>query len=291
MTEPGAELDAPLLLGRYRPTKVLARGGLAVVYLALDQRLGRSVAIKLMNSGTEIDMGLYDAELRALAGLNHHGMVSIVDAGVDDSEPDDLRPFLVMELVNGHTLERTLRERALRPRQIGEISFDVAETLEYVHRRGLIHRDVTPANIMIANYGTESSRERALLTDFGLAIETSALPTAARVAGTAAYLSPEQAQNAALTPATDIYSLGLVILKCFTNEIAFPGTVVESITARLKSDPFIPDTLPEPWPNLLRAMTARLPANRPVAEEVAAAVRQVIRSATGKHKGRRSTDR
>ena len=289
MSETIPEEDAPLLLGRYRPTRALARGGLAVVYLARDERLGRDVAVKLMNSGTDLDMDRYDVELRALARLNHHGMVSIVDAGIDDSEPDDPRPFLVMELVNGHTLERTLRDRTLRSRQIGEIAFDVAETLEYVHRRGLIHRDVSPSNIMIANYETKSSRERALLTDFGLAIETSSVPTT--VSGTAAYVSPEQVRNETLTPATDIYSLGLVALQCFTNQIAFPGTVVESMSVRLVSDPVIPDTLPETWPVLLGAMTQRNPAHRPVAEEVAAAVRQLLRSATGKHKGRRASDR
>ena len=291
MTEDSAAIGAPLLLDRYRPTKVLARGGLAVVYLALDERLGRSVAIKLMNSGADIDMGRYNAELRSLAKLNHHGMVSIVDAGIDDSEPSDPRPFLVMELVDGKTLQRTIQERTLRSRQIGEITFDVAETLEYVHRKGLIHRDVTPANIMIANYGTESSRERALLTDFGLAIETAAFPTTEEISGTAAYLSPEQARNETLTPATDIYSLGLVVLQCFTNRIAFPGNVLESITTRLKSDPEIPENLPEPWPAMLRAMTDRVAANRPPAEEVTAAVRQVLRSASGKHKGRRASDR
>ena len=289
MSEPITELDAPLLLGRYRPTRALARGGLAVVYLARDERLGRDVAVKLMNSGTDLDTERYDVELRALARLNHHGMVSIVDAGVDDSEPDDPRPFLVMELVNGHTLERTLRDRTLRSRQIGEIAFDVAETLEYVHRCGLIHRDVSPSNIMIANYETKSSRERALLTDFGLAIETSSVPTT--VSGTAAYVSPEQVRNETLTPATDIYSLGLVVLQCFTNQIAFPGTVIESMSARLVSDPVIPDTISETWQVILAAMTRRNPANRPVAEEVAAAVRQLLRSATGKHKGRRASDR
>jgi serine/threonine protein kinase len=289
--EPEPDVDAPLLLGRYRPIRVLAHGSLATVYLGRDERLGRNVAMKLMDAGTEIDMVRYDAELRALARLNHHGLVSIVDAGIDFSVPDDPRPFLVMELVNGKTLERNLRERTLRARQIGELAADLAETLEYVHRSGLIHRDVTPANIMIANYGTLSSRERALLTDFGLAVEASALPTAEKVAGTAAYLSPEQARNDTLTPATDIYSLGLVILQCFTNEIAFPGTVIESITARLSSDPYIPDTLPEPWPAMLRGMTNRDPLQRPAAEDVAAAVRQVLRSATGKHKGRRASDR
>jgi serine/threonine protein kinase len=288
---PEPQLDAPLLLGRYRPGRVLSRGGMATVYLGLDERLGRSVAIKLLNSGSDIDMGRYEAELRVLAGLNHHGLVSIVDAGVDDSEPDDLRPFLVMELVHGRTLQRTLLQRTLRPRQIAEIATDVAETLEYVHRSGLIHRDVTPSNIMVVNYGTESSRERALLTDFGLAIQTATAPTEASISGTAAYLSPEQVRNETLTPASDIYSLGLVILQCFTNEIAFPGTVIESISGRLKHDPFVPESLPEPWPQMLHHMTDRNPANRPVAEEVAVAVRQVIRSTAARHKGRRASDR
>ena len=264
---------------------------MATVYLGRDEHLGRAVAIKLMNSGTDIDMARYQAELSVLAGLNHHGLVSIVDAGVDDSEPDDLRPFLVMELANGKTLQRTLHDRTLRARQVGEIATDVAETLEYVHRGGLIHRDVTPSNIMIVNYGTESSRERALLTDFGLAIQTATAPTEASISGTAAYLSPEQVRNETLTPASDIYSLGLVILQCFTNEIAFPGTVIESITGRLKHDPLIPDQLPEPWPAMLAQMTDRIPANRPVAEEVAAAARLVIRSTTARLKGRRASDR
>jgi eukaryotic-like serine/threonine-protein kinase len=132
---------------------------MATVYLGLDEQRGRRVAIKLMNNGTDIDMARYEAELRVLAQLNHHGLVSIVDAGMDDSEPDDLRPFLVMEVVRGATLQRTLEERALRPRQIAEITTDIAETLEYVHRGGLIHRDVTPSNIMIVNCGTHSSRE------------------------------------------------------------------------------------------------------------------------------------
>ena len=241
-------IDAPLLLGRYRPGRVLSRGGMATVFLGLDEQLGRRVAIKLMNSGTDIDMARYQAELGVLAGLNHHGLVSIVDAGIDDSEPGDPRPFLVMELVNGTTLQRTLRQRSLGPRQIGEITTDVAETLEYVHRGGLIHRDVTPSNIMIVNYGTASSRERAMLTDFGLAIQTATVPTEASISGTAAYLSPEQVRNETLTPASDIYSLGLVALQCFTNEIAFPGTVVESITGRMPLSTTLRMSMPQGAP-------------------------------------------
>jgi serine/threonine protein kinase len=263
---------------------------MASVYLGRDEHIGRSVAIKLLNAGTAIDLQRYQAELDVLAGLNHHGLVSIVDAGVDDSVAEDPRPFLVMQLVPGITLERTLRERRLRSRQIAEITIDIAEALEYVHRSGLIHRDVTPSNIMIVNYGTESSRERAMLTDFGLAIETSGVPAGERSAGTAAYVSPEQALNEPLTPATDIYSLGLVALQCFTNQIEYPGTVLESLTERLRRDPAIPDALPEPWPAMLRQMTDRVPASRPVAEEVAAAARQLLRATSARHKGRRATD-
>src|SRR3978361_1538731 len=86
------DVDPPLLLGRYRPIRVLAHGGLATVYLGPDERLGRNVAMKLMDAGTEIDMVRYDAELRALARLNHHGLVSIVDAGIAFSGPECPRP-------------------------------------------------------------------------------------------------------------------------------------------------------------------------------------------------------
>lgn len=271
--------SAPLLLGRYRPHQLLARGGSSMVFRALDENLGRAVAIKLFSSGSHDDVARFRSEVSVLAGLRHHGVVSILDAGVDDSSPDDPRPFLVIELVEGATLRTALTAGTLTTRRIGELVFEVAETLEYIHARGVIHRDVTPSNIMVVDYGTRFSRPRARLTDFGLAIH-SAIPRDPEETtnGTAAYLSPEQVRNQSLTPASDIYSLGLVLLECFSGTIAFPGTPVESALGRLERDPEIADAVPERWRPLIRAMTQSRAADRPSAAEVTIATRSALRA-------------
>ncbi len=273
------ETSVPLLLGRYRPHQLLARGGSSMVFRAVDENLGRDVAIKLFSSGTQDDVVRFRTEVGVLAGLRHHGVVSILDAGVDDSSPEDPRPFLVIELVEGDTLRAALGTRALTTRQIGELVFEVAETLEYIHARGVIHRDVTPSNIMIVDYRTRFSRPRARLTDFGLAIHGS-IPRdpEGTTNGTAAYLSPEQVRNEPLTPASDIYSLGLVLLECFSGTIAFPGTPVESALGRLDRDPELTDEVPERWRPLIRQMTAASAADRPSAAEVTIAARGALRA-------------
>jgi serine/threonine protein kinase len=276
MGEAVQPIDAPLLLNRYRPRVLLARGGSALVYEGFDETLQRPVAIKVFRAGTDLEA--YREELRLLAGLSHHGVVSIVDAGLDLSAPADPRPFLVMELVRGRTIREALRQGTLSTRQVGEIGYEVAEALDYVHSQGVIHRDVSPSNVMLTDYGTASSRSRARLTDFGIAIEAdyTHAPDAA-VTGTAAYLSPEQVKNQALSPATDIYSLGLVMLECFTNSVAFPGEAVESALGRLDQDPEIPKAVPKEWRPLLAQMTHRIPRERPTAAETASAIRALLR--------------
>jgi serine/threonine protein kinase len=271
-----APLDAPLLLGRYQPQSLLARGGSSLVYRGLDQTLARDVAIKVFSAG--VDLARYNDELRLLASLSHHGVVSIVDAGMDSSTPTDPRPFLVMELIQGKTVRDTLKQRSLSVREIGEIGYEVAEALDYVHTRGVIHRDITPSNIMLTDYGSVSSRSRARITDFGIAVDATYTPSETdQVTGTAAYVSPEQVKNVPLTAATDIYSLGLVMLECFTEVRAFPGEVVESALARITKDPEIPRSIDKPWRHLLAQMTQREPFDRPSAAEVAQAVRALLR--------------
>ncbi|WP_426519111.1 serine/threonine-protein kinase [Diaminobutyricibacter sp. McL0618] len=272
------QIDAPLLLNRYRPQRLLARGGSSLVFLALDENLGREVALKLFASGRDEDEARFQAELRVLANLRHHGVVSILDAGIDHSAPDDPRPFLVMELVDGDTLRTTMESRAMSHRSVGEIGFEVAEALEYIHARGVIHRDITPTNIMIVDYRTRFSRPRAQLTDFGIALDSSTPQESDRTIGTAAYLSPEQAVNDPLTPASDIYSLGLVLLECFTGVRAFPGGALATAVRRLESDPEIPETVPKAWRQLLRQMTDRDPAARPTAADVTSAAREALRA-------------
>lgn len=278
--QPQSQPQAPLLLRRYRPLGLIAHGGHSLVYRGLDEHLGREVAIKLFTAGGPLEIERFRDEVRVLSGLSHHGVVSILDAGMDESTPEDPRPFLIMELVRGEVLRATLERRELSARRIGELAFEIAEALEYVHDHGVIHRDVTPSNIMLVNYGTTFSRPRARLTDFGIALDAANVRVFdGTTTGTAAYFSPEQASNLPLTPASDIYSLGLVLLECFTNERTFPGEAIESALLRLSTDPVIPKTVPTRWRSLIAQMTARDAAARPTAAEVATAARRELRSA------------
>lgn len=273
-----SELSAPLLLERYRPETLIARGGSASVYRAKDVLLGRDVAVKVFLAGSETELDRARDELRVLAALGHHGIVAVLDAGIDESTPSDPRPFLVMELVPGRSVRQLIDEDALTPVMIGGIAFEVAEALEYVHRNGIVHRDVSPANILLVDYGSEYSRPRARLTDFGLAVEQQwEPPDDGMVDGTVPYLSPEQVLKHRLTPAADIYSLGLVLLECFTRTPAFPGRNGEAAMARVGADPEVGKSIPKPWRPLLTAMTRQNPEERPSAVDVLEQVRQLLR--------------
>lgn len=276
MTEP--DLNAPLLLGRYRPDTLIARGGSASVYRARDILLGRDVAVKVFLAGSEDSLDRARDELRVLASLGHHGIVAVLDAGIDESSPDDLHPFLVMELVLGRSVRQLIDDDDLTPAIIGGIAFEIAEALEYVHRAGIVHRDVSPANILLVDYGSEVARPRARLTDFGLAVHGEwEPPDDGGVDGTARYLSPEQVRKHRLTPASDIYSLGLVLVECFARVPVFPGSAVESAMARIGVEPEIAKTVPKPWKGLLAAMVSEDPARRPSAVDVLQQVREILR--------------
>lgn len=273
------DLQAPLLLDRYQPEKLLARGGSASVYRARDQVLGRDVAVKIFLGGDEQDLLRAREELSLLAQLAHHGIVTVLDAGIDESAPEDPRPFLVMELMQGSTVRELIDDGPVPEEMIGGIAIEIAEALEYIHRRGVIHRDVSPSNIMLVDYGSARSRPRARLADFGIAVPSGWLsPDDTTAEGTAAYLSPEQALRHRLTTAADIYSLGLVLLESFTAERAFPGDPVSSAMARIETDPDIPRSVPKPWRALLTSMTRQNPIERPTAPEVLDAVRGILRS-------------
>ena len=281
-----AASGVPALLGRYRPHLVIGRGGMATVYQATDEVIGREVAIKLFKTATPLDVGRHRSELRVLGSLNHHGIVTLIDAGTDDSAPDDPHPFLVMELIRGRDLGRELAERTFAAREIAEIAYDLAEALEYVHDRGVVHRDIKPTNVMLVQYGTSAYRARAKLTDFGIALDADGarLTVDEATTGTAAYLSPEVVRRAEPTPASDVYALGLVLLECFTGELAYPGDAVQSAVERLVSDPAIPTDLPGGWNAILTAMTDRDPTKRPTARELAFAFRREIIEASGRHR-------
>jgi serine/threonine protein kinase len=259
---------------------------MATVYRAIDETLGREVAVKMFRTGAAADLTRHEEETRVLAGLSHHGLVTLLDAGIDDSDPSERHPFLVMELVEGANLQEALAQRTFNTREIGEIAYDIAEALEFVHAHGVVHRDIKPSNILLVEYGTSTFRTRARLTDFGIALDAESARTTSdqSTTGTAAYLSPEQAGRKEVTTATDVYSFGLVLLQCFTGELAFPGEAIASALARLVDDPAIPDDLPDAWSDILRGMLARDPADRPAIAELTVTFRQAVIAASSKHK-------
>lgn len=268
---------APLLEGRYRIEGAIGQGGMSVVHRATDEVLHRPVAVKLFHPGS-VDIARQEAELGVLASLEHHNLVSLLDAGVVTGVDGTAQRYIVMSLVIGQDLEARLSVGPLASRHIAEIGYDMAEALDYIHAHGVVHRDIKPSNILLVDYGNGSERARARLTDFGIALAAGVerLTADGVTTGTAAYLSPEQARGAEVGPASDVYSLGLVLLQCFTRRREFPGSLVESAIARLSRDPVVPEPLPERWKHLLRAMTAQDPAERPLGGQLVVMLRDVL---------------
>lgn len=236
---------------------------MADVFRANDERLGRPVAVKLLRvqAASATDRERFAAEARTLARLDHPGVVTLLDAGLEDDQP-----WLAMQLVEGATLASRFAEGRLAMADVAEVGRQVAEGLAYAHACGVVHRDVKPGNILLAPDG------RALIADFGIAhlLDGTTRHTAVGQAiGSPAYLAPEQASGGELSGATDVYSLGLLLLEALTGERPFRGTTTEMVYARLQAPPEVPAELPLGWATLLRAMTSVAPGDRPTADEVA----------------------
>lgn len=274
-----------VLGGRYHVQEQIGSGAMANVYRAMDEFLEREVAVKIVTRPVGQDAPHdAEAELKVLARLNHHSLVTLLDAGVDRTEPERPRIYLVMELVEGPDLKRRLADGPLPPRHAAQIGHDLADALAYIHESGVIHRDVKPGNIMIFDYHHDAARMRAKLTDFGIALMADKPESSdGGFLGTAGYLSPEQAKAERVGPASDVYSLGLVLLECLTGQQSFPGDPLQSALARLIGDPSIPASLEPEWQLLLAAMTARNPEDRPSSREVAQALQDQAAS-KAKHK-------
>ncbi len=265
--------------GRYRLGEVIGRGGMSSVYCARDENLGRDVALKLFapQAPDADELKRQEAEIQLLATLNHPGLVTLFDAGIDTRIPDEPRPFLTMELVEGQDLRARIRHSTVSLEELAVIGAGIADALAYVHGLGVIHRDIKPGNILLVQI-RPGEPLRPKLTDFGIAriVDATRLTATGTMVGTAAYLSPEQALGKPLGPSTDIYSLGLVLLECIKGTVEYPGSAVESAVARLHRAPEIPEDLPAEWADLIRSMTAIEPLERPAAADIETALRQAL---------------
>jgi beta-lactam-binding protein with PASTA domain len=220
--------------GRYRLERKCGSGGMADVYLATDESLGRSVAIKILSDRYAQDDGFVERfrrEASAAAGLNHPNIVSVYDRGEAEGTY-----YIAMEYLDGPTLKDEILRRAPLPEAeaIGWAT-QVLDALDFAHRRGVIHRDVKPHNMMITD-------GRLKVTDFGIARagNTQQMTEVGSIVGTAQYLSPEQARGMPVGPQSDLYSVGIVLYEMLTGELPFTGDGAVDIAMKQVSDPVPP---------------------------------------------------
>jgi serine/threonine protein kinase len=263
-----------LLNGRYELGETIGSGGMGRVHRALDTRLGRPVAVKILRVGGGEDDATARARFRAeatLAGSLHHpGIAQVYDVGEDESSPER-EPFIVMQLIEGTPLSRLLAERgAIRPDGVAKIVAQVAAALETAHAAGIVHRDLKPSNIVVTPEGA------AVLVDFGIAWSAGSEPLTATgsIIGTAEYFSPEQAAGRPATARSDLYSLGIVAYHCLTGQSPFKrDTPVATAMAQLREDlPPLDDSVPAALRTLIASLTQKEPDDRPSSAAVVAAL-------------------
>jgi eukaryotic-like serine/threonine-protein kinase len=241
--------------GRYELGELLGRGGMAEVRRAVDQRLGRSVAVKQLRTDLATDptfQARFRREAQSAAGLNHPTIVAVYDTG---EEVDPLTgvsiPYIVMELVEGTTLRDVLKDgRKILPERALELTQGVLDALSYSHKAGIVHRDIKPANVMLTPNGGVK------VMDFGIAravADTSATMTqTAAVIGTAQYLSPEQARGEKVDARSDLYSTGCLLYELLVGRPPFVGDSPVSVAYQhVRETPLPPSQLdPEISPEI-----------------------------------------
>ena len=254
--------------GRYRILRKLGSGGMANVYLAEDEELGRRVAIKILNDRyAEDDLFIerFRREAKSAAGLSHPNIVSIYDRGEAEGTY-----YIAMEVIEGRSLKELIMTRGALP--IGTAvayAKQLLEALRFAHRHGIIHRDIKPHNVLVStDQHAKANEPRLKVTDFGIARHgPSQMTEAGSIMGTAQYLSPEQARGAPVTAASDLYSAGIVLYEMLTGKVPFSGDSAIEIAMKHVNDlPTPPSSLrPEIPPELdqivLRAL-AKDPADR-----------------------------
>src|SRR5215470_5666009 len=255
-----------VLGGRYVLGEVLGTGGMATVWRAADEVLGREVAVKVLSPQYAADAGFvarFEREARHAARLSHPRLVTVFDCGIDNGTA-----FIVMELVAGRTLRQVLGEAGIvPPAQAAGIAAAVCEGLEVAHAAGLVHRDIKPANIVV-------SGGEVKVLDFGIvrAEGPAGLTRTQAVLGTAAYLSPEQASGRPAGPQSDLYSLGCVLFEMLTGEPPFTADSAVGLAYRhVHDDPGPPSARRPGAGGQLDEITAWLLAKDPAARPPGAA--------------------
>ena len=265
--------------GRYRIQRKLGAGGMADVYLAEDQELGRRVAIKILNDRHANDdqfIERFRREAKNAAALNHPNIVSIYDRGnAEDTY------YIAMEFLDGRSLKELIVGRGAAPINVAiEYARQILSALRFAHRHGIVHRDIKPHNVLVDGEG------RVKVTDFGIArAGTSQMTETGSIVGTAQYLSPEQARGGEVDPRSDLYSLGVVLYELLTGKTPFDGdTPVEIAMKHLSNAPkppskLRPDVPPELDMVVLRALAKNPDDRYQSADEMEADLERVARGA------------
>jgi serine/threonine-protein kinase len=240
--------------GRYRILRKLGAGGMANVYLAEDEELGRRVAIKILNdkyAGDDLFIERFRSEAKSAAGLSTHpNVVSIYDRGEAEGTY-----YIAMEVIEGRSLKELIITRGALPIGVAiTYAKQLLEALRFAHRHGIIHRDIKPHNVLVsADQHAKANETRVKVTDFGIArAGPSQMTEAGSIMGTAQYLSPEQARSAPVTAASDLYSAGVVLYEMLTGKVPFMGdSAIEIAMKHVNELPAAPSTLrPEIPPDL-----------------------------------------
>ncbi len=254
------DLEPGSPFGPYRIVEPLGRGGMAVVYRAHDPSLERDVALKVLPPEFLHDSNFaerFRQEARVAARLEHPHVLPVHAFGIEQG-----RPWMAMRLVEGGSLADRLRRGPLPPAQAASLLREIASALDYAHSKGVVHRDVKPANVLLDEAG------RAYLADFGIArlLEGSSVATqTGLVQGTPSYMAPEQALGSKVDHLADVYALGVVAFECLTGRVPYTGTTPVAILMKHVSEPVpepAPGELPPPVAAVLRRCLAKLPAER-----------------------------
>jgi serine/threonine-protein kinase len=273
-------MEAGTLSGRYETGERLGTGGMSSVYKATDRILERTVAVKILAEHLHDDprfVERFKREALAVARLIHPNIVQVYDTGVDEG-----RHYIVMEYVEGRSGAQILqRQGPVEPEMAAEIGIQACAGLDYAHRRGIIHRDVKPGNLMIVGGPVGGGEMIVKLTDFGIAraIEQTRITQVGSVVGTAAYLAPEQVRGEEATPATDVYALGVVLYQFLTGRLPYEGSSLAELAVRQQNEkPLPPSTydsdIPEPLgAAVLRALEGDPSRRYASAEELANGLR------------------